>query len=58
MNIDLQIKETNDKLLDVIRESKLPVTVLSYMIQDILNVINVNKQITLKQLSEVKKDGE
>lgn len=60
MNIDLKIKETNDKLLDVIKESNLPISVLSFIVQDILTVLNVQKQMVIQALekqSEVKKDG-
>lgn len=60
MNIDLQIKETNDKLLDTIKTSNLPISVLVFILQDITSVLNMQKIMvlqTLEKKSEVTKNG-
>jgi hypothetical protein len=48
MNIDKQIKETTDKILDVLQESKLPASILAYMLRDILAVVKIQQEIALK----------
>jgi hypothetical protein len=58
MNIDKQIKEVNDKILGVLQESKLPASILAYMLRDILSVVNIQQQIALKaQDKEVSEDA-